>query len=359
MQNVRDFKLMEFKIQERFIGDGHQLFFIAEAGVNHNGSVELGKQLIDVAVDAGADAVKFQTFRAEELNTETAPKSTYHIETTGSDDNQTWFDLLKTQEISEEMHVQLIEYCNNINIIFLSTPYGEQSANLLEKLDIPAYKIASTDTNNTPLLRHIARKGRPMILSSAMTSMEEVEEAVAAVREEGLEDVAVLQCTGNYPAKLSDSNLRVIQTYKEKLHCIVGYSDHTLDLINPVAATAMGAKIYEKHFTIDKTLPGPDHRMSLEPEELKQTVNAIRDTEIALGSTEKKVLNDEKENRIKLRKSIVTLKRINENTIIERNMVAIKRPGNGIPPSEINNVIGKKAGRDINKDCVIRYSDLK
>ena len=350
---------MVFKIQNKIIGAGHPLFFIAEAGVNHNGSVNLGKELIDIAKDAGANAVKFQTFKADELNIKKAPKSTYHKETTGGDEDQSWYDLLKTQEISEEMHLQLIEYCIKKNIIFLSTPYGEKSADLLEKLDVPAFKIASTDINNTPLLTHIARKGRPIILSTAMCKMEEVEKAVSTVRNVGLDDIAVLQCTGNYPAKLSDSNIRVIQTYQKKFNCIVGYSDHTPNFINSIAATVMGAKIYEKHITIDKSLPGPDHRMSLDPVELKLTIKYIRDTELALGSSEIKVLNAEKENRYKLRKSIVSLKDINKNTVIERNMVAIKRPGDGIPPSEINNVIGKKAMKDINKDCVIRLSDLK
>ena len=351
--------MMEFKIQNKMVGDGHPVFFIAEAGVNHNGSVELGKKLIDIAVDAGADAVKFQTFTADELNTKTAPKSTYHIETTGIDSDQSWFDLLKTQEISEEMHVALIEYCIEKNIIFLSTPYGVKSADLLEKFNVPAYKIASTDTNNTPLLKHIARKGKPMILSSAMATMEEVELAVSTVRSIGLDKIVILQCTGNYPSKLSDSNLRVIKTYKEKLNCIVGYSDHTPDLINPIAATAMGAKVYEKHFTIDRSLPGPDHRMSLSPGELKKTVKAIRDTEEALGNPDKRVLESEKENRAKLRKSIVTIKSIEKNTIITRNMLAIKRPGNGIPPSEIYNIIGKKVKYDLIEDYVLSLNDIK
>ncbi len=346
---------MEFRIQDRFIGDDRPLFFIAEAGVNHNGSIDLGRQLVDIAEEAGADAVKFQTFKTENIITPDAPKSTYHVETTGDDSDQTWFELLKTQEMSRNMHVELIEYCNDKGIIFLSTPYDEESADLLEKLEVSAFKIASTDTNNIPLLRYIARKGHPMILSSAMATMEEVEEAVVAVRNEGLEDVAVLQCTGNYPAKLSDSNLRVMQTYRGKLHCIVGYSDHTPDLINPVAATAMGAKVYEKHFTIDKTLPGPDHRMSLNPEELKQTVKAIRDTELALGTSEKQVLEGEKENRIKLRKSIVANEDINKEEIIHKEMVAIKRPGNGIPPADMDNIVGKRAIIDIPSGTVLTF----
>ena len=346
---------MEINIQDRFVGDNHPLFFIAEAGVNHNGSIALGRQLVDIAVEASADAIKFQTFRTENIITRDAPKSTYHVETTGSDSEQTWFELLKTQEMSREMHVELIEYCNDKGIIFLSTPYDEESADMLEDLDVPAFKIASTDTNNIPFLRFIARKGCPMIISTAMATMKEVEDAVAAIRDESLEDITVLQCVGNYPARLSDSNLRVMQTFHKKLKCIVGYSDHTPDLVNPVAATAMGAKIYEKHFTIDKTLPGPDHRMSLDPEELKQTVKAIRDTELALGSSVKQVLEGEKENRVKLRKSIVANTDINKDDIIHKEMISIKRPGSGIPPADMDTIIGKKATNDIPSGTVITF----
>jgi len=349
---------MEFKIQNKFVGYNHTLFFIAEAGVNHNGSTEMGRQLIDIAVKAGADAVKFQTFKTENIIIPNAPKSTYHVETTGDDSNQSWFELLKTQEMSREMHVRLIEYCFDKKIIFLSTPYDEESADMLEDLDVSAFKIASTDTSNIPLLRYIACKGRPMILSTAMATMKEVEEAVTAVRGEGLEDIALMQCTGNYPAKLSDSNLRVMQTYMEKLNCIVGYSDHTMDFINPVAATVMGAKIYEKHFTIDKSLPGPDHRMSLNPEELIKTVKAIRDTEMALGSSKKQVLKSEKENRIRLRKSIVANTDINKDQTIQEKMIAIKRPGSGISPGSIDNVIGKKAVIDIPLGTLISFDML-
>jgi N,N'-diacetyllegionaminate synthase len=350
---------MEFKIQNKMVGDRHPVFFIAEAGVNHNGSIDLGKKLIDIAVDAGADAVKFQTFKTENIITPEAPKSTYHIETTGADKEQSWFELLKTQEMSKDMHIELIDYCNNRSIIFLSTPYDEESVDLLEELNVPAFKIASTDTSNTILLSYIAQKGRPMIISTAMATMEEIEDAVKIIRKQGLENFAVLQCTGNYPSRLEDSNLKVLQTYCEKLNCIVGFSDHTEELINPVAATAMGAKIYEKHFTLDKSLPGPDHRMSLEPTELKQTVKAIRDTEEALGNPDKRVLKSEKENRVKLRKSIVTTKSIEKNTIIKRNMLAIKRPGNGITPSEIYNIIGKKVKYDLKEDYVLSLNDIK
>jgi N,N'-diacetyllegionaminate synthase len=338
---------MEFKIKNRYVGEGHPLFFIAEAGVNHNGSIELGKKLIDIGTSCGVDAVKFQTFKTENIITKGAPKANYHIETTGEDSHQTWYELLKTQEMSREMHVELIKYSKKNDIIFLSTPYDEDSADLLEELEVPAYKIASTDLNNLPFIKYIAHKGLPMILSTAFSTMEEVEESISTVRNEGLESVALLQCTGNYPAKMSDSNLLVMKDYKEKLNCIVGYSDHTQELINPVAATAMGAKIFEKHFTIDKSMPGPDHRMSLNPDELKKTVRAIRCTENALGSSKKTILLGEKDNRIKLRKSIVANGDIKKNEIIQKDMISIKRPGSGIPPSDIEKIIGKRAANDI------------
>jgi len=225
-------------------------------------------------------------------------------------------------------------------------------------LDIPVYKIASTDLNNLPLLDHIAKKGRPMILSTAMSNMDEVIESINQIRKTGINDIAVLQCTGNYPAKLEDSNLLVMNSYREKLNCLVGYSDHTPSLINPVAATALGADIYEKHFTIDKKLPGPDHRMSLEPAELQQTIRAIRSTELALGSRDKVVLDDEKENRTKLRKSIVAIDNIMEGEVIQRSMIDIKRPGSGLEPKYIFSIVGKRANTFIEKDTTISKNQV-
>ena len=342
---------MEFEIHGRKIGENHPVFFIAEAGVNHNGSLDLAKQLVDVAKEARADAVKFQTFKTENIIVPDAPKSTYHVETTGLE--QSWFDLLKTQELSREMHEQLIDYCRRKEIIFLSTPYDEESADLLEEVDVPAFKIASTDTNNIPFVRYVAQKGKPMIISTAMCEMEEVEQAVNAIREEGLQEFVVLQCTGNYPTRLEDSNLRVIEMYRRKLNCLVGYSDHTAELINPIAATALGTSVYEKHFTIDKELPGPDHRMSLSPDELKETIRLIRQTEQALGSRQKGVLESEKGNRLMLRKSLVAATNISKGTEITREMIAIKRPGKGISPSRLDNFIGRKILIDVSKDVIL------
>ena len=235
----------------------------------------------------------------------------------------------------------------------MSTPYDKESADLLESLDVSCYKIASTDTNNYPLLKHIAKKGIPMIISTAMSTFEEIIEAVN-VEETGLNDIAVLQCTGNYPSKLEDSNLKVMNTYKDEFQCPIGYSDHTPHLINAISATAMGANIFEKHFTLDKKFHGPDHRMSLEPDELKQTVKSIRQTEIALGTHKKNVLKVEKENRVNLRKSLVAVKDISAGQSIDSNMIDIKRPGTGLEPKNYSLVLGKKLKVDIKKDSVLK-----
>ena len=349
---------MKIKIENKYIGNDEPIFFIAEAGVNHNGSTDYGFKLIDIAVSAGADAVKFQTFKAENLNTINAPKSQYHIDTTGNDKEQSWYDLLKSQEISLEMHKELIRYCKEKDIIFLSTPYDEESADLLESLNISAFKIASTDTNNLPFLKYVAKKKKPMIISSAMCNYEEVVEALETIKSEGVDEVVVCQCTGNYPSRIEDSNLRVIQKYKRELDCLVGFSDHTLDFINPVLSVGMGISLYEKHFTIDKEMEGPDHRMSLNPEELKRTISILRKAELSMGNENKTVLDDELENRQKLRKSVVAARSIKKNEIISIDMLAIKRPGVGILPKEIYKLVGSKAKTNIEQDSLISYEIL-
>jgi N-acetylneuraminate synthase/N,N'-diacetyllegionaminate synthase len=349
---------MKITIGSRKIGDNYPLFFIAEAGVNHNGDLNLAKQLIDAAVDAKADAVKFQTFKADDLNIPSAPKASYHIETTGSDKDQSWYDLLKSQEISYEMHHELINYCNDNNIMFLSTPYSNNSVDLLENFDIPAYKIASADINNLPFLEYVVSKGKPIIISTGMSNMDEIKLAREIFIDKGLIDYVFLHCTSNYPAKLNDSNLLAINIIKKELNCLVGYSDHTNEFINPIVATALGACVYEKHFTLNKNMPGPDHRMSLDPTELKQTIKFIRMAESCLGNPEKIVIESERDNRIKIRKSIVANIDIKKGQLIKESMLGIKRPGYGIPPSEFNKLIGKIAVRDIDKNRLIDYNDL-
>lgn len=346
----------KIKIGDKIVGEGEPVFIIAEAGVNHNGDIEIAKKLIDVAKDAGADAVKFQTFKAENLNTKTAPKSTYHIETTGVE--QSWYDLLKSQELDRHAHEILLEHCQKAGIVFLSTPYDEESADLLEELDVPAFKVASTDANNIPFLQYLAKKNRPIILSTAMCTLKEVREGVDAIRNEGCNDLILLHCTANYPARLEDTNLRAMRTLKEEFNLLVGYSDHTTDYINPIAATALGALVYEKHFTLDKSLPGPDHRISLNSEEFKQLISDIRRTESALGNSIKKPTKSEEENRMKLRKSIVAKVDIPPNKIITKEMLAIKRPGIGMAPKQINSIIGKKTKIFLKQDTHITPENI-
>lgn len=345
---------MQFSIAGRPVGDGHPVFFIAEAGVNHNGSIDVARRLIEEAHAAGADAVKFQTFTAEALNTRASPKSSYHVATTGADTTQSWFELLKTQELDRAAHETLIAHCRRVGIMFLSTPYDHASADMLMELGVPALKLASTDTSNLPFIRHVARYPRPVIISTAMCTMLEVREAVGTLRTAGAADIVVMQCTGNYPARLGDSNLRVIPTYRRELDCLVGYSDHTPELIDPIAATALGACMYEKHFTLDRSMAGPDHRMSLEPAELRATIEAIRQTESALGRAEKHVLPSEEENRRKLRKSVVSATAIPRGRVITASMLAIKRPATGIEPSRFESLVGRVARVDIAADTVLR-----
>lgn len=345
------------KAGKKKIGQGEPVFIIAEAGVNHNGDIKLAKKMVRVAKDCGADAIKFQTFKAENLNTKTAPKSRYHIETTGS--RQSWFDLLKSQELDKRAHEILIKYSKELGIMFLSTPYDEESADLLDELDVPIFKVASTDANNTPFLKYISRKKRPIILSTGMCTLEEVKRSVDCIRSQEIEDLILMHCTSNYPAKIEDSNLLVLKALRERFDVLVGYSDHTPGYINPIAAVAAGAVVFEKHFTLDKKLPGPDHRSSLDPDELRRLVIDIRNTELALGSGIKRPVDSEKENRINLRKSLVSKVRIPAGTILSRDMLVIKRPGTGISPADIDLVIGKKVKKQIEEDRVIKPGFLK
>ena len=347
------------KIGNKNIGTDRPVFFIAEAGVNHNGSLKIALKMVDVAKKAGADAIKFQTFKTNNLTLPNAPKAKYHIETTGNDKKQTWFDLLKSQELSYQMHKRIIEHCKKRKIIFLSTPYDEESVDMLEKFKIRAYKVASTDNTNIPLLRYIAKKGKPMFISTAMTNIREVKDAVNCVKKYIPTKFVLMQCTGNYPSKNLDSNLKVMLTYKKNFRCLYGYSDHTLDFINPVAATALGASVYEKHFTLDRKLEGPDHRMSLLPSELKKTIEIIKKTKIALGNEDKQVLDSEKHNRVRLKKSLVTKSFIKKGEKLNKNKVAIKRPGTGLPPKEIFNIINYVALKDIHANSVLKQKMLK
>jgi len=351
--------MRSLKIGNKKIGPGFPVFFIAEAGVNHNGSLKNAIKMVDAAKDSGADAIKFQSFKTNSLILPNALKSKYHIETTGSDKKQTWYDQLKTQELSDEMHYKIIQYCKKKKIIFLSTPYDEQSVDLLEKMRVKAYKVASTDNSNIPLIRYIAKKKKPMIVSTAMANMQEICDLVNCIKKYIPNKFVLMQCTGNYPAKNSDSNLNVMLTYKKNFNCLYGYSDHTLDFINPVAATALGATVYEKHFTLNKRMFGPDHRMSLLPSELKKTIDIIRQTTLALGIEKKEVLKSEKQNRLRLKKSLVSKHFIVKGKRLNKSMFVIKRPGTGMLPKKIYTTGNYVALKDIKTNSVIKLKMLK
>lgn len=329
-------------LMDRKIGPREPLFFIAEAGVNHNGDLARALQLVDVAAAAGADAVKFQTFKAEHIITRNAPKAPYHTETTGTDEVQTWFELLKTQELTRDMHVAIIDRCKEKGIMFLSTPYDVESVDLLDELNVGLYKVASTDANNIPFLKYMASKGRPMILSTAMCTMDEVKASVAAIRETGVDDLLVMQCTGSYPAPINEANLLAMPAIAEACAVAVGYSDHTLGFETAIACVAMGANAYEKHLTVDRTLPGPDHRASLEPDELTALVQTMRTIERAMGDGIKRVMSCEKINRQRLRKSLLAGRELVAGEILTLDDVVIKRAGGeGLSPDRYLEVVGR------------------
>lgn len=329
-------------------------FIIAEAGVNHNGDINIAKKLVDKACDAGVDAIKFQTFKAENLVTREAPKADYQKDTTG-DGNQ--FEMLKKLELSLEEHILLKEYCEKKGIIFISTPFDFESVDLLEKIDVPLYKISSGDLTNLPLLKYIASKEKTIILSTGMANLGEVEEAVQTILEIGNNNLILLHCTSNYPTAYEDVNLRAMLTMKEAFKLTIGYSDHTIGIEVPIAAVALGAGVIEKHFTLDKTMDGPDHRASLEPDELKMMVDSIRNIEKTMGDGIKRCNKNEEKSKFVSRKSIVAKVDIKKGQVITKELIDYKRPAKGLPPKVINYIIGKRAREDIKKDSIINFDN--
>jgi N-acetylneuraminate synthase/N,N'-diacetyllegionaminate synthase len=344
---------MKVKIGNKLIGEEEPCFIIAEAGVNHNGSVEQAKKLIDAAKDAEADAVKFQTFNAEKVVIEKAEKAEYQKETTGGG---TQYGMLKNLELSEEDFKELADYAKKAGILFLSSPFDKESVDLLDGINVPAFKIASGEITNFPLLKHIAKKEKPIILSTGMSTLGEVEEALNVIRSEGAEDVILLHCVSDYPASIEDVNLRAMETLKQAFRIPVGFSDHTLGITMPIAAVAMGACVIEKHFTLDRTLPGPDHSFAIEPDELREMERGIREVEKARGGgiKEKSELESE-EMYIKARRSIHAKVNIPKGTKIKKDMLIIKRPGYGIKPKFIDMVVGREAKKDIKADGWITW----
>ena len=348
--------MKKVKIGRRLLGEGEPCFIIAEAGVNHNGNVDLAKKMIDAAKDAGADAVKFQAFRTEKVVTRYAEKTNYQKENTGQNESQ--YEMIRRLELREEEFIELCDYTKKKNIVFLSSAFDEESIDLLSNLGVPAFKVASGEITNFPLLRYMAEKKKPIILSTGMSTLGEIEDALEVIRQKGVEDIVLLHCVTSYPAKIEDANLRVIETLRQRFKLPVGFSDHTLGITIPIAAAALGAVLIEKHFTLDRTLPGPDHRASLEPDELKDMIKAIRDVEQALGDRIKKPTEDEERIKKIVRRSIVAKVEIPRGTVITENMLDFKRPGVGIEPKYLNEVIGKKARKDIKPDELITFKKL-
>jgi len=327
---------------------------IAEAGVNHNGSMAIAKQLVDAAVLAGADYVKFQTFKAEKLVTKTAKKAEYQ-QTNMPDSGDFQYKMLKKLELSVEQHHELIKYCNSGNIQFLSTAFDLDSIEFLSSLQLGLWKIPSGEITNYPYLKRIGRENQPVILSTGMSSMDDIKDAMNVLVQNGTEKqkITILHCNTQYPTPMQEVNLLAMQTIASEIGVKVGYSDHTLGIEIPVAAVALGASVIEKHFTLDRNMEGPDHKASLEPDELKSMVTAIRNIEKALGSSEKKVTLSESENIHIARKSIVASKFIAKRDLFTEDNLTVKRPGNGISPMKWNDVIGKTAIRNFEEDELI------
>jgi len=334
----------------------NRCFIIAEAGVNHNGDINIAKKLVDKAKEAGVDAIKFQTFRAENLVTKEAPKAEYQKETTG-DGSQ--FEMLKKLALSLEDHIILKKYCEEKGIMFISTPFDYESVDLLEKTDVPLYKVSSGDLTNLPLLSYIANKNKPIILSTGMANLGEVEEAVETISKAGNDRIILLHCTSNYPTAYEDVNLRAMLTMKEAFKLPVGYSDHTIGIEIPIAAVALGAKVIEKHFTLDRNMKGPDHRASIEPDELKMMVRSIRNIETAMGDGIKRCNKSEENIRKVARKSIVAGRDISKDEVITINNISFKRPEFGLKPKYVDLVVGKKARRNIKVNEFITFNDVE
>lgn len=327
------------------------IYIIAEAGVNHNGSFDLACRLIDKAKEAGADCIKFQTFKSEKLVSHSAQKAEYQKKNTDEGSQQ---DMLKKLELSYEEFTKLKSYCDQAGIAFLSTPFDPDSIEFLKTVDMPFWKIPSGEVTNYPYLVALAKTKKPIVMSTGMCTMEEIRDAVAVLKSNGTEDIQLLHCNTEYPTPFADVNLRAMDHIRREFNLPVGYSDHTKGIEVPVAAAALGACIIEKHFTLDKNMEGPDHKASLEPAELAQMVAAIRNIEQALGDGEKKPSPSEIKNKPIARKSIIAQKPIKKGEVLTADNLTVKRPGEGISPMLWESVIGTKAVRDFAADELIQ-----
>ena len=334
----------------------NRVFIIAEAGVNHNGSFDMAVELINKAAESGADCVKFQTFVAENLVSKYAEKADYQKRLTGKDESQ--YEMIKKLELSFDAFRKLQTYCISKGIIFLSTPFDLQGIDFLQNINIPFWKIPSGEITNLPYLERIANTHKDVILSTGMSNMDEIEDAITILKKNGAGKITLMHCNTEYPTPMSDVNLLAMQALKKSFGLDVGYSDHTIGIEIPIAAVALGAVVIEKHFTLDKTMPGPDHAASLEPGELKRMVESIRNIELALGSEIKAPSPSEIKNIPIARKSIVARRDIKKGEVFTNENLTVKRPGNGISPMKWYDVIGKKAEKDFHEDEIIVIEEI-
>lgn len=328
-------------------------YIIAEAGVNHNGDIGIAKKLIDAAVDAGVDAVKFQSFKAERIVSQYAEKANYQKKRT--DKAETQLQMIKKLELDIQAHQELMDYCKIKKITFLSSPFDLESIRMLDKLGLKIFKIPSGEITNLPYLQEIGKLKKQVILSTGMSDLQEITDALNIITTSGtnLENITILHCNTEYPTPFEDVNLKAMLTIKEAFKVNVGYSDHTLGIEIPIAAVALGAKVIEKHFTLDKNMNGPDHNASLEPHELKAMAAAIRNIEKAMGSGIKEPSVSEIKNKLIVRKSIVASKPIKEGEVYSEENITVKRPGNGLSPMKWHDLIGKRAKKGYNTDDLI------
>lgn len=344
--------IKDIKIGGKLIGENKTPFVIAEAGVNHNGDLETALKLVDAAAEAGADAIKFQTFKAEQVVIGAGQMALYQKKNLGKEESQ--IEMLRKLELDENFYKIIIKRCQEKGLVFLSTPHGGfESVDFLQKIKVPAFKFGSGDLTNLPVLEYAAKFGKPVILGTGMATLVEVQNAIKTIKKTGNDQIIVLHCTTNYPCPADEVNLRALITMKEKLPVLVGYSDHTLGIDVPIMAVTLGACVIEKHFTLDKNMVGPDHKASLEPTELKAMIQKIKATEIILGSPIKKPNQSELAMTKTVRKSLVSLKAIKKGEKFTEENLGIKRPGTGQAPKNYSKLLGKIAKRDIPTDTLI------
>ena len=345
---------MKIRIGNNLIGEEEPCFIIAEAGVNHNGDIKLAKKLIDVAKEAGADAVKFQTFHAEEIVTLKSKKAIYQNRAK----EKTQYEMLKALELSFDEFRELKRYCDNKDIEFISTPYDIKSVEFLNEIGVNRFKVASADIINKPLIEAIAKTEKQIILSTGMATLGEIERTISLIKDFGNKDIILLHCTTSYPTPYDQVNMNVLDTLKKAFGLPVGYSDHTLGIEIPIMAVSLGAKVIEKHFTLDRMMEGPDHFASLEPDELKKMVGAIRNVEKAFGSERKEITTEEEKNVFFMRRSIHAAVDMKQGEIIKKNNIEIIRPFEGIEPWFLEIILGKKIKTNVKKDEPIKWEDL-